>query len=154
MTATRAEADDERHHREAEVLSPDFPVALRDGRIVTVREIRYGQAITLGRELRPLAQAIADKAAAGELAVRAMLAIPEDFPAEYFRVLAVSTGLSETELAELPEEDGERLEIVFWRVNTAFFARRVSRAFGARADRSVPASSSPSSSDLVTRLPI
>lgn len=114
--------------QEAEILDPDITIHLSDGRAVTVREIRRGQANRLGADLRPFVDGIAKRSVKGTLDVRAIIQLPEDHPEMFARVLEASTGLSIAEQETLRDEDGEMLEAVFWRVNLGFFARRVARA--------------------------
>lgn len=113
---------------EAEILAPDVTIHLSDGREVTVREIRYGQARRLGSELRPFVEEIARRTVEDKLDVRAIIELPEKHPELFALVLEASTGLSPKDQDELRDEDGVMLEVAFWRVNMGFFARRVAAA--------------------------
>jgi hypothetical protein len=119
------------HDAEAEILFPDVEVMLQSGRKVTVREIRFGQAMRLGPKIRPLALALARGCTSSEITeadAYRIFGIGEDYPDEFYAVLCASTGLEREEIEALPELDGEAVQLAFWRVNTGFFARRVLRS--------------------------
>lgn len=117
----------ERDEREAEIIAGEIPVELSDGRKVVVREIRWGESLRLGAQLRTIVLEVAKRETTGRLDPIAIFEIPEDHPEAFISVLALVTGLSTEELEGLPMVDGEKLQNAFWKQNTAFFARQVGR---------------------------
>lgn len=140
----KRETAGERDEREAEILAGEIPVELSDGRRVVVREIRWGESLFLGAKLRTLIEEVAKKDASNQLDPIGIWEIPEDYPEEFIWTLSLVCGLSESELRELKEEDGHLLEAAFWRMNTAFFARRVGRLLRLARNEARPGTPGPS----------
>ena len=126
-----AETAVERDEREAEIIAGEIPVELSDGRKVAVREIRWGESLRLGKQLRTIITEVAKKMTAGELKAVEIFKIPEDYPEDFIHVLSMVTGIEKDELVELSMPDGELLTSAFWQQNTAFFARQVGRVLSA-----------------------
>jgi len=143
---TKLETAAERAEREVEILAGEIPVDLSDGRRVVVREIRWGESLRLGAQLRSIIAEVARKASGKEVPALALFEIPEDHPEEFFWVLSLVTGLPVAELEGLPLEDGEVLEAAFWRQNTSFFARQVGRIL-----RAAPTEDQPEAPAISTR---
>ena len=133
---------------ELSVLFPDRDLTVADpdtGETValTVRAFRFGEALGLSAEARPLIAALADAGDDDPRAIAASLAAHAEV---WLALLASATGREAAWLARLSDMDGGRVEAAMWEANRVFFLRRVlTERTLAAARRSPGDTSSPTS---------
>jgi hypothetical protein len=120
---------------------------------VTVREFTFREGMSVAPVARPILadfQELVERQAEGteDLAAGDILQVMEAHPDAWFRLIAQACGRDPDWVAALPEGAGTRLGIVFWRLNAAFFTRRLvsgALAKGAREREAAGSASSGSS---------
>lgn len=131
--------------KDAEILFPDQTLEV-GGEQVTVREFRFlegARAAVIARDL------LADL---GQLVQQEQDLQPEDIDAiigqhgeAWAQLLAMSIDRDPEWVANLSDEDGQELSMLFWDVNGPFFVRRLVQAVDIRHEMETRLSQPPSS---------
>ena len=129
-----------------QVMQPDGELVIQ-GRAITVREYRFFEGAKLQAQARPFFDGLyalfdRDGTAPSFDEIEALLGEHED---AVVRMVALASGCDADWIRELDDQDGNRLALTWWLVNSGFFIRRVlRRAAAARLSPGVE-SSTPSS---------
>jgi hypothetical protein len=133
------------------ILYPDREVTIA-GVALTVREFRYREGLEVAVLARPFLAGLRElfMAPDDQFTDEAFNALTEENPEVWLALVAKACGREVEWVANLPNAEGMKLQSTFWEVNAPFFMRRLmwGAAFvaGAKARRSRPRKSSPSSS--------
>lgn len=129
------EADDS-----LEVLNPDITVRV-SGQDVTVREYRYFEGLRIAAMAKPFLDALYAAFSRSDGAPDAddIASLIAEHEGIVMQMVAVSSGLTEQQLRELGQADGDVLTFAWWRANSAFFyparaAARTAAKGGKHAD--------------------
>lgn len=124
--------DDHKPDDTAPTLNGAQAVQLTRGQVL-VRELRYGESLEAAKIARPLLDDLSELVSGGDPISADDI---DDLNARHsdiwLHLVAISTGLSPEQVADLPEVDGAALSLAFWDVNRGFFMRRL--VLGASVD--------------------
>lgn len=115
--------------QDAEILFPDITLTLRTSQgeeTVTVREFRFGQSARVMPLVRPLLEDFAElsvESVEGDLAP--LFELQTRHWETFLELVAIACGQPREWVEGLPDEEGQKLAVAFWRVNTPFFVRRL-----------------------------
>lgn len=127
-------------------LCPEITATLA-GRSVTVREYTFAQGLRLGRLISPIVESMAAAAVSGELFdPAASRSVFEDHADAVFMLEAEACGQDVAWVTALGDDDGAKLQLMWWTVNRHFFGRRVRQAVIAMELRQLPGEASTSHS--------
>lgn len=131
------------------ILLPDRTITLKNGTVLTVKEIRFGEQLRLANSLNAVSAALKPALTATHDAVTAILDALSTVPDHLITLIALSIEKPVDFVKALSGEDGEMLSLTWWGVNQGFFVRRLIRPLMLKAadnhpsngDMSLPASS-------------
>lgn len=128
---------------DAEILFPDEMVTV-EGEELLVREFRYLEGLRAIALARPLLQGLAELLEGGEIDALGLDGLISEHHQAWIELIAISTGKPQAWIEGLRDRDGQALSMAFWRVNSAFFMRRL--VFGGALARAMQQMASPSAS--------
>lgn len=109
---------------EREILFPDRTITLA-GRPVTIRELRFADALAIEEDVQPLVKDLGDFLAGDEPpSLPALMRLFARHADLFLSLTARCTGLGLEEIRGLSDRDGQVLMMAFWEVNKGFFTRR------------------------------
>ena len=128
---------------DVETLFPDEAVPV-EGEEILVREFRYLEGLRAITLARPLFADLAKILEGGEIDALALDGLIAEHHEAWIQLMAISTGEPAAWIEGLRDRDGQALSMTFWRVNSAFFMRRL--VFGGALARAMRQMVSPSPS--------
>ncbi|MBB3231703.1 DUF6631 family protein [Halomonas stenophila] len=115
---------DHRPEQDPEILFPDETLRI-GGEKIRVREFRYAEglrAIALGR---PILAALREHLEADDIEPEVLDGVIAEHSDAWLQLIAMSIGKDVAWVEQLADADGLSLSMAFWRVNSAFFMRRL-----------------------------